>query len=108
MLVGTSNVNEVQLIKSCKSYERYCEYCDSLVPDAYKHRQDILMNQRYYCALIIRKSNALSWGVKKDLINTIMEHNKATGLTSAVLEVGLLTDYIDEKKMKRYDRRFNK
>lgn len=108
MLVGKSNINDVDIRKHCRSYEDYCKFCDSLVPEAYRHKVEIIMNQRYYCALLMRKSSIISWDIKKDLINVIMEKNQVTGFTDTVLEVGLLEDYIDDRKMKKYDRRFSK
>lgn len=106
MIVGQSLINESELARHLSSYEEYCEYCDALIPNGYSHRIDIRMNQRYYCALLIRKNKFVSWEIKKDLLNTIMANNKVTGFTNAVIDVSLLGSFIDERRMKRYDRRF--
>lgn len=106
MIVGQSLVDEKELSRHLSSYEEFIEYCDELVPNGYRHRQDICMNQRYYCALLIRKNKLISWDVKKDLLNTIMSNNKVIGFTNAVIDVSLLNSFIDERRMMRYDRRF--
>lgn len=106
MIVGQSLINEAELAKHLSSYEEFCNYCDNLIPNGYRHRIDISMNQRYYCALLIRKNKYITWDIKKDLINTIMANNKVTGFTNSVIDVSLLSSFIDERRMMRYDRRF--
>lgn len=107
MIVGKSLIDENELIKHTRDYDSYCRYCDSLIPIGFRHREDICMNQRYYTALIMRKSKLITWDIKKDLLKQIMYENRVTGAMNTIIDVELLNSFIDERQMSKYNRRFS-
>lgn len=104
MLVGKINIDVEKLKKNTYSKEMFCAYCDSLVPAEFRHRKEIINNQRYICCLVMRNSKLISWDVKKPLINEVMKGLRITGYTDTLLEVGSLFDYTDVKRVNKFRR----
>ena len=83
MLVGTTNIDTNELSKHCNSAEDLIAYSDSLVPSYFRGVREIVNNQRYYTAVILRnfyKNDYNKW------------HPLCNALLTGVRVVGSLTD----------------
>lgn len=105
MLLGKSDVDIIELRKHMVDYETYCAYCDSLIPEEFRHVKELCDNQRYYCAMNIRKSEDIPWDKKKDLIVTVMSNVTVTGLTDMCIDIETLKPYMGRARMEKFFRR---
>jgi len=105
MIVGTSSVDEQELSRHVDTITEFYAYCDSLVPREFRHNKKIRDNQRYVCALMIRKNNEIKWDRKKYLINQVMRESKVTGYTDTLHDVEEIFEFASKKLMDKYNGR---
>lgn len=106
MLLGKAVIEGAELKAHISSLEDFYGYCDSLVPEEFRHLKQIRDNQRYLCAMVLRKSNLVPWDKKKDLLVSIMSETRVIGLTDVCIDISQLYEYISRKRMEKYKRRF--
>lgn len=106
MLLGKSLIDENVLKTKLGSLEIYYNYCDSLIPEEFRHIEQLKYNQRYLCTLVLRKSERIPWDMKKDIIVAVMSETRVAGLTDSCIELSQLHEYISRDKMEKYKRRF--
>lgn len=106
MLLGKALIDENVLKRHVSSLAEFYNYCDSLIPEDFRHVSQLRDNQRYLCTLLLRKSEKIPWEVKKDIITAVMSSTRVTGLTDSCIEVSQLYEYISKDKMEGYKRRF--
>lgn len=105
MIVGSLLTDTNSLKNYISSYDTYCEYCESLVPEEFRHIKSIVLNQRYYVTLLLRREDTISWEDKKELIAHVMKNVKVAGLTDAILEVSQVLKECNEQIILDYFRR---
>lgn len=94
MIVGTSKISTKDLIKYATSVESFKEYCVSLIPEEYRHLQVIVNNQVYICCLCLRKCEAVSWDVKKQILDKCLQDIRIVGCTNALIDFTDVLMYI--------------
>jgi len=105
MIVGKISISIKDLEKHLRSVEDFCDYSDSLVPVEFRHNKAIIDNQRYLCALYIRKTNVKEWKERQRFMEQIMKTCKITGYASFLVEAGTLVNMCNKDKLKKYLRR---
>lgn len=105
MIVGTLSVNQQELARHIDTISGYYAYCDSLIPNAFRHNEKIRANQRYVCAMMIRKNTAISWDRKRYLITQIMRETSITGYTDTLHDAEEILEFASKQLMEKYYRR---
>ncbi len=100
MIIGTIHVNEQSLVRSADTVERFCEYCKQLVPEEYRHVQAIVENQQYYCCLLLRRLESISWSRKREIINGVMRSIRIVGYTDSLVEATSLAQYVNVDRLR--------
>ena len=101
MLVGKSDVAIQELERRVKDVEEFKKYCDSLVPEEFKHISAIRNNQRYICCLILRTSKCIPWNIKLSCINRVMQDIQIVCYTDMLIEVDILLGMIDKERVNK-------
>lgn len=100
VIVGTIHVDEKLLVKSADTVSHFCEYCEGLVPEEYRHVRAIVENQQYYCCLLLRRVDSLSWSRKREIIDGVMKGIKIVGYTDSLIEAAGLAQYVDVDRLR--------
>ena len=107
MLVGQSNVSIAELEKNARDLDAFKKYCDSLVPEDFRHVSSIVNNQRYICAMMLRNSSHVTWKQKKDIVDEIMRGIRIVGYTDQVIDLSVLLNRVDVKRLEMYFQKEN-
>lgn len=102
MIIGSSSVNNAELIKCSKSYDDFLAYCKKLVPQEFRHVDVIINNQCYFCALKLRSCKEVSWEVKKPLCNEVLRKHQICGGLNEIIEVGNLLTIVNIQRLKDF------
>lgn len=108
MIVWDKTVELADLEKHCSSADAFLQFCDSIVPEGYRHIVQLLNNQRYYCALLLRKSERVNWDKKKAIIKAVMDDICVIGYSDVVMAVDEIFTYVDFERLKIYCGGHNK
>lgn len=95
MIVGTSKIDDLELSKHIDSTDDFKQYCISLVPEEFRHLEAIISNQMYICCLYLRRSNRVSWDIKKDIINEVLREVHIVGCTNELINVTEILMYLE-------------
>lgn len=104
MIVGNSNITIEDVVNHSRSYEELIEYSDSQIPIEWRHITEIVNNQRYVCALLLRKSN-VKWDKKKPIIDRIMSEVTIVGYTNTLYDAKAIWGELDVKEVQSYYER---
>ena len=102
MIVGKIDVPLKELAVRMSDVDKFCEYCDSLVPQEYQHVQIIKDNQRYLCCLYLRKLDTKNWKARQRFMDEVMSKCSVVGYASSLIEVGTLIPMCDKNKLQKY------
>lgn len=104
MIVGTKNLDMYDIRNYCHTVSALRDYSDSLVPRILRHNQQIVNNQRYLVALVVRNIKSIPWSRRKELYEGLLEGVAISGLANQVydyedimyeIDVDRISDYIN-------------
>lgn len=105
MIVGKISVEEEDLVQHVNTSQEFMDFCASLVPQEFRHVQGIIENQEYYCCLLLRQVQQLSWPKKREIINSVMSKVRIVGYVDSVIEVSNLWDDVDVRRIQAFKER---
>lgn len=104
MIVGNSNLSIEDVTNHSNSYEELIEFSDLQIPEEWRHVQAIIDNQRYVCALLLRKSS-LKWDKKKPIIDRIMSEVSVVGYSDTLYDAKTIWSEISREGVRNYYER---
>ena len=104
MIVGNSSLSVEDVVNHSGSYEELVQFSDSQIPDEWKHIQAIVDNQRYVCALLLRRSS-VKWEHKKGIIDRIMSEVTILGYPNVLYDTKAIWGEISRDGVKKYYER---
>lgn len=102
IIVGKVDINLKELEKCSWNYDKFIEYSDSLVPEEFRHIKAITDNQRYLCAVRVRKLSNIPWDVRADLVNRVMQEVSIVGYADQLIEAVSLHLLVNKEKVFHY------
>lgn len=105
MIVGEVNVTVEDVATHSSSYEKLIEFSDNLIPSEWRHVPAIRDNQRYLCALLLRKCSSITWDKKKPIIDRILSEVRVVGYVNELFDAKQIWSEVSvEGVMKYYER----
>ena len=102
MIVGVSNVDLIELDRAAKDVETFKSYCDSLVPEEFRHVREIMSNQRYLCLMLLRRSKNVSWDKKKEIIEPLMQGLHVVGYSDGLIDLNSMMNLVDRRRLRKF------
>lgn len=102
MIVGTTSINIEALIKNSGTVTQFENFCESLVPEEFRHIRTIIDNQKYLCCMIYRKLENVTWSRKKELLNEVLRGLRIVGLTDMLVEASSLIGMINRERIEKF------
>ena len=88
MIVGTKNINYEEIIRlALKEPHNLLTYIDNLVPPIVRHIPEIVNNQRYYIAIMLRKNSNLDYYNVKRICNIILDGVEVFGYAGVFIDI---------------------
>lgn len=105
MIVGKSGTTEDEVFEHSGSYEQLIAFSDSLIPEEWRHVQAIVGNQRYVCALLLRKCRRVKWEKKKPIIERILSECSIVGYSDTLYDAKSIWAELNVDKVQEYYER---
>ncbi len=105
MIIGNASLTVEDVEMHASSYEELTKYSDSQIPEEWRHLQVIVDNQRYICAMLLRKSTKIEWKEKRELIDRILSEVKIVGYTDVLYDAKTIWSLISRERVLEYYER---
>ena len=85
MIIATKQLDYNALKSYANNLDGIVNYVDKTVPDWARHLKFIVMNQRFYTAVHLRKTLTLPYKARMTLSDKLLEDVRVTGVVSKVI-----------------------
>ncbi len=102
MFVGKSSIDLEYIKRNYNNPEKIIEYSNSLIPKEFSHLKELNDNQLYYICMILRKSGLRDFKGVNSTINTLLKGVKIVGYVDEVIEISVIYDFVNMKKLNIY------
>lgn len=102
MIIGTMAIDTEALVKNSKTAEQFNKFCESLVPEEFRHIHAITDNQKYICCMIYRRLKNVAWPKKRELLNEVLRGLHIIGFADMIIEASSLMGMVDQKRIEKF------
>lgn len=105
MIIGSKDVDAYDVREHCTSVPSLRQYSDSLVPRILSHNMQIINNQRYYIAMIVRTIVSIPYAERKSLYEGLLEGVGVTGCINEIYDFEDLVRDVDIERLADFVKR---
>lgn len=102
MVVGTKDIDIQEVNRVIQRKEDIIEYAINLVPRIIRHNTEIVNNQRYYLALLIRKNESIRFYNRMSICNKLIKDIEIFGVANEIVDFEELISKCNVTELLRY------
>ena len=96
MIIGSTDFDYALLYKNIKDTEAVVRQAEDMVPIWLQFRKDIVANQRYYVATLIRGCQTIPYRKRKELMDALLENIHISGVITTFVPIDTVFNCIDK------------
>lgn len=99
MIIGSANFDYNELYKHVTDPEGVVRLAINMVPIWLQFRQDIVFNQRYYVATVVRGCQTIPYKARKAIIEALLDGISVSGVITTFTPFDDILKYINKETL---------
>lgn len=99
MIIGSTNFNYNELYKHVTEPEAVVRQAINMVPIWLQFRHDIVNNQRYYVATVVRGCQTIPYKARKAIIDALLDGISISGVVTTFTAFDDILKYVDKETL---------